>query len=268
MSENTGSAQWVQLGGPDGPEAYVARPDGREPAGAVVVAGEMFGVNPHLRDICHRLAEAGYTAIAPDFYWRRTRRAALGYEDEARPEAFALMKGLRREEVLADLSAAQSYAAQHAGAGRHAGQHAGAGQQEGAGGTAVLGFSLGGHIAVLGATELRFDLVVSYYGGWLLDGGLPLADPEPPVVRSERIAANTGFLLGFFGADDFVMSLDEWHRIGERLRASGAAHELVTYPGVGHGFFNDERPATYDEKTTRDAWRRTLDALELHLRRT
>ncbi|WP_371480564.1 dienelactone hydrolase family protein [Kitasatospora sp. NBC_00315] len=251
MADHTISGQWVPLGGPDGPEAYVAGPEGRESAGAVIVGGEMFGVNAHLRDVCHRLAAAGYTAIAPDFYWRSTRRAGLGYGDEVRPEAFGLMQGLRREEVLADLAAARAYGSDAAPDG----------------GTALLGFSLGGHIAVLGASELRFDLVVSYYGGWLLDGGLPLADPVPPVANSERIAANTGFLLAFFGADDFVMSLDEWHRIGTRLRGAGVACDLVTYEGVGHGFFNDERPATYEEKTAHDAWGRTLDALALHVGR-
>jgi carboxymethylenebutenolidase len=252
----------VPLGGQDGPEAYVARPEGGDSAGAVIVGGEMFGVNAHLRDVCHRLAAAGYTAIAPDFYWRHSRRAGLGYEDEVRPEAFGLMQGLRREEVLADLAAARAYATGAAVTGDGA-----AGGAAGGGGTALLGFSLGGHIAVLGATELPFDLVVSYYGGWLLDGGLPLADPVPPVARSEQIAARTGHLLAFFGADDFVMSLDEWHRIGERLRAADVACDLVTYSGVGHGFFNDERPATYDEKAAQDAWQRTLDALAQHVRR-
>ncbi|WP_354644372.1 dienelactone hydrolase family protein [Kitasatospora camelliae] len=250
MSDRT-TAEWVSPSAGEGPEGWLARPAGSEPLGAVIVAGEMFGVNGHLRGICERLAEAGYAALAPDFYWRTGRRRGLGYDEDARTEGRRLMTGLRREEVLADLAAAREYAAGLAGAG----------------GIGMLGFSLGGHIAVLGATALRFDLVVSYYGGWLLDGGLPLADPLPPIARSAEIAERTGYLLGFFGADDFVMSLDEWHRVGERLAAAGVPHEQVTYEQVGHGFFNDERPDTYDAKASEDAWRRTLDALTTHVAR-
>jgi carboxymethylenebutenolidase len=247
--EDAMTRQWIPLTEGEGPEAYLVLPEGREPAGAVIVGGEMFGVTAHVRDICERLAAAGYAALAPDFYWRNARRAELSYDDAGRTEGRQLMTALRSEEVLSDLAAARETARKHAGSG----------------GTAIVGFSLGGHIAVLGATGLSFDLVVSYYGGWLLDGGIPMAEPVAPAARSEAIAANTGFLLGFFGADDFVMSLDEWHRVGERLRDAGVAHEQVTYNGVGHGFFCDERPETYDKAAAEDAWQRTLDALARHV---
>jgi carboxymethylenebutenolidase len=251
MSENAVTAQWIPLAEGDGPEGYLALPEGRTALGAVLVGGEMFGVPAHVRDICHRLAAQGYAALAPNYYWRHVRRPGFGYEEPEYGQAMALMKGLRADEVLADVAAARTAVQTYAGDG----------------GTAILGFSIGGHIALLGATELPFDLVVNYYGGWLLDGGIPLADPVPPVAKSEAIAAHTGFVLGFFGADDFVMSLAEWHRVGERLTAAHVAHEQVTYSGVGHGFFNDERPDYYDAKSAEDSWRRTLEALTQHVRR-
>ncbi|PBC67385.1 carboxymethylenebutenolidase [Streptomyces sp. TLI_235] len=250
MCDGTASARWISLGEGEGPDGYLALPEGRTARGSVVVAGEFFGVTAHLRGICERLAAEGYAALAPDFYWRHAPRGDFGYDEEGRAAGRRQMTALRREEVLADVASARAAVREFGGGG----------------GTAALGFSLGGHIAVLGATAVPFDLVVSYYGGWLLDGGIPLADPEPPVARSSAIAAHTGFLLGFFGADDFVMSLDEWHRVGEHLHAAGVPHEQVTYPGVGHGFFNDERPDTYDEKAATDAWQRTLAALSRHLR--
>lgn len=246
------TTQWVQLGEGEGegPEGYVAQPVGREPDGAVIVAGEMFGVPGHLRDICGRFAAQGYAAIAPDFYWRHGRRAQFGYEEPEYGQAMALMKGLRRDEVLSDLGAARVTAQRYAAGG----------------GTAILGFSVGGHIAMLGASAMPFDLAVNYYGGWLLDGGIPLAEPLPPVSNSEAIAANTGFVLGFFGANDFVMSLDEWQRIGRRLDEAGVAQEQITYSEAGHGFFNDERPDYYDPSAAEDAWQRTLNALAQHVR--
>lgn len=249
MSENATTAQWIPLAEDGGPEGYLALPDGRTPLGAVLVGGEMFGVPGHVRDICNRLAEQGYAALAPNYYWRHARRAAFGYGEPEYGQAMALMKGLHADEVLADIATARAAVQKYAGDG----------------GTAILGFSIGGHIAMLGASELPFDLVVNYYGGWLLDGGIPLADPVPPVIKSEAIAANAGFVLGFLGADDFVMSLDEWHRVGEHLTAAGVNQEQVTYLGVGHGFFNDERQDYYDAEAAQDAWRRTLEALATYV---
>jgi len=249
--ESMVEGRWVPLGDGEGPEGWLVLPEGRAARGSVVLAGEFFGVTGHLKSVAERLAGEGYAVVAPDLYWRGLRRAGLGYDDEGRAEGRRLMTALRAEEVLADLTAAQRTAREHGGDG----------------GSAVAGFSLGGHVAVLGATGLRFDLVLSWYGGWLLDGGIPLAEPVGPAARAAEVAANTGFLLGFFGADDFVMSLDEWHRVGANLRAAGVAHEQVTYEGVGHGFFNDERPETYEAKAAEDSWRRALDALAQHVSR-
>ncbi len=49
---------------------YRARPkkDGHRPV--VLVVQEIFGVHEHIRDLCRRLAHAGYYAIAPSLYAR------------------------------------------------------------------------------------------------------------------------------------------------------------------------------------------------------
>ena len=41
-----------------------------KPAAAVVAIQEIFGVNAVMREVCDRLAEAGYLAVAPDLFWR------------------------------------------------------------------------------------------------------------------------------------------------------------------------------------------------------
>ncbi|HTH51365.1 MAG TPA: dienelactone hydrolase family protein, partial [Pyrinomonadaceae bacterium] len=47
--------------------AYVAKPDG-DASRAVLVIQEWWGVNDHIKDICARYADEGFTAIAPDLY--------------------------------------------------------------------------------------------------------------------------------------------------------------------------------------------------------
>ncbi len=238
------TTEWVRLG--DGPDAYLAAPRGHIALGAVVAGAEMFGLTGHARGVCDRLARAGYVAVAPDFYWRDTRLVSLGYDEAGRAEGRRLMQGLEREQVLADVAMALDAATTRADGG----------------GTAMVGLSMAGHVAVLAATRMRLDLAVTFYGGWTLNGGIPLADPSPPLVDSAAIAANGTFVLGFVGGEDFLISADEWQAIDEQLTSSGVEHELKSYPGVAHGFCNEERPETFDARASADAWQRTLALLD------
>jgi len=64
------SAETVTLSTGDGDfTAYLAHP-ASEPAAAIVVIQEIFGVNAFVREVCDRLAAQGYLAIAPDLFWR------------------------------------------------------------------------------------------------------------------------------------------------------------------------------------------------------
>lgn len=110
------TVEWIRLTDDEGPEGYLVLPEDRASRGAVV-GGEMFGVPAHLKAICERLAAEGYAALAPDFYWRHDRRAAFGYDEDSRARAFALLKGLRRDEVIADLTAARATAERYAARG-------------------------------------------------------------------------------------------------------------------------------------------------------
>jgi carboxymethylenebutenolidase len=49
------------------------------------------------------------------------------------------------------------------------------------------------------------------------------------------------------------------------LDEASVDHDIVRYPGVGHGFHCDERPS-YDAAAAQDGWRRTLEWLGRHLR--
>ncbi len=51
--------------------AYRARPAAGDKLPVVLVVQEIFGVHEHIKDICRRLAKAGYFAIAPELYARQ-----------------------------------------------------------------------------------------------------------------------------------------------------------------------------------------------------
>lgn len=240
------SARWAQPA--DGPEIYLAAPTDQPPAATVVVGMELFGVTAWVRGICHRLAAAGFAAAAPDFFGRVRPRAELGYHDRGREEGFHLLGSLTPEQVAADTANALTL-----GTGLGAGP-----------GRGFAGFSLGGHLALLAGTLLPLDVITACYPGWAIDGGIALADPEPPLspAGAAALASHGTTVLGLVGEQDHVVPPEQWERIGRRLTTAGVRHELVSYPDTPHGFLCEDRPATYRPHAADDAWSRILKALE------
>src|SRR4051794_35898997 len=123
--------------------AYHAWPAEGQPRGSVIVAHELFGVTAHVRDVSERLAATGLAALAPEFM----RGTELPHNADGRDRGFERLHALTRDQVLADASAAADFLG-----GRE---------------VALLGLSLGGHIAYLAATELPASHLIAAYPGWL-----------------------------------------------------------------------------------------------------
>ena len=237
--------QWVCLA--EGVDVHVAVPEGSHALGGVIVAGEIFGITAHVHDICERLARAGYLVAAPDFYWRQQRGTCLSYDAKGRKAGVRMLRLLRRKEVVADVAVVRAYLTTRLGAFQA---------------MAIVGVSAGGHIALLAATRLRFALAVSIYGGWMVDGGIPLAEPTPPVADCAALAANGCFFLGIAaGGRDRLITTEQWLRLDALLGVAGVEHELIRYAGARHGFLCAERSATFDAEASADMWRRLLGAL-------
>lgn len=219
----------VSVGGGEPMGAYVARPSGAGVFPGVVVAMELFGVDAGVRDACRRLAALGYVALAPDFHHRTAPGTELSRDEAGRERGFALLHLMTRDQVLSDVRAAVDHL--------HAlGSHR----------VAMVGLSLGGHIAYLAATEFDLDVAV-FYGGWLPTTEIPLSRPEPTLSRTPRI---TGRVLYLVGEQDHVVSPAQQRRIAAALDDAGVRHEVVVYPGAGHGFLST------DPDAAADAWRR------------
>jgi len=235
----------LTLESPDGEiRAHRAAPPEGEPAPAVIVLQEAFGVDDHLRSVCRRLAREGYLAIAPELYHREGPGVTLGYGDFAlvRPHLARLDNAGIEADLKATLAALASDPAVD--------------------GTrvAALGFCVGGFAALLAACRTDVAAAVSFYGGGIVR--------ERPGMRLAPLLAETGDircpLLAFFGDADASIPASDVAALGEALRARGKSFEIVSFPGAGHGFFNDARD-TYRASAAADAWQRTLAFLAENL---
>lgn len=203
-------AQWIALPGADGPlEAWLARPPAGDGPGLLLLQ-EIFGVNAHIRAVAQQYALAGFTVLAPDLFHRQARRVDLGYEGADRERALALMKGLSREQALADLQAAVQWLRQGPGGPRPVG---------------AIGYCMGGRLAFLAAACGGVDRAVAYYGGGIA-GQLELAAQIRVPVQFHHAERDASIPPQDVAAVQAAMAASP----------AAASAEFHHYAGAEHGF--------------------------------
>src|SRR4029077_4718493 len=97
-------AEYVKFpSGPDTITAYLAYPERKDPAPAVVVIHEIFGMSDFVRQTTEQLAKDGFVAIAPDLLSRR------GGTPPSTDDARKLIAGLDPDTATKDLVATVEY---------------------------------------------------------------------------------------------------------------------------------------------------------------
>ena len=210
------------------------------PKGGVVVVQEAFGVNDHIVDVAGRFAAAGYLAVVPHVF-HRSGDPVLPYDDLS--QVIPHFTALTAEGILADVDAALAHLA---GAGIAPAQ------------TGVVGFCMGGTVALAVATRRDIGAAVTFYGGGLSAGRFGF---DPMIEEATRLRAPW---LGLFGDLDEGIPVDEVERLRAAAASSGQETEVVRYADAGHGFHCDQRES-YHEPSARDAWSRTIAFFGEHL---
>jgi carboxymethylenebutenolidase len=207
--------------------AYRADPS-TPPKGAIVVIQEIFGVNSHIRNVCDRLASAGYVAVAPAIFDRIEPNFQSGYSPDEVAVARKFVANPDWSAMLRDTQAAIDTV-------------------KDSGPVGIIGFCLGGSVAYAAATKLSgLKAAVGYYGGVVVR----FADDKPTVPTQLH-----------FGEKDTGIPLTDV----ETIKAKRPDVEIFTYPGAQHGFGCDER-ASYDKASSDLAWQRSLAFFAAHLK--
>lgn len=230
---------------PTGPAVmpgYMAKPAAAGgPLPVVLVVQEIFGVHEHIRDLCRRLAKAGYLAVAPELYFRQGDPSKVASIGEL---LSGLVSKVPDSQVQADLDATLAWAGGHGGDVKRA---------------AVTGFCWGGRQTWLyAAHNPALKAGAAWYGR--LQGEAGANTPRQPLDVVAQLHAP---VLGLYGGLDKGIPLESVDKMKAALRAAGKPSEIVVYPEADHGFNADYRP-TYNAAAAADAWRRMLQWFKQH----
>ncbi len=228
--------EWVKVPGADGRvvNAFVVYPEVKEPATAIIVIHEIFGLTDWIRLVADRLAAEGFVAICPDLL------SGMGPEGSG-TDGFASGDDVRRSirelssaQVMSDLDAVQRYARELPSTNDT---------------VAVSGFCWGG-----GQTFSYAVTSDTIAAGFVFYGRAPAVADVPKISVP---------VYGFYGESD--------NRINATIDATKAAadaakvtYEPVIYEGVGHAFLRRGMGTDADEaqKTaTKAAWKRWVSLL-------
>ena len=207
---------------------YLATPASGRGVG-VLVLQEWWGLVGHIKNVCDRFAAEGFAALAPDMYHGKTASEP--------DEAGKLFMALNIAQAEKDLRGAAAFVAQHSSTAK----------------IGAVGFCMGGQLALFAATlDPNVGACVNFYG-------------IHPNVKPDYTKLS-GPVLGLFAEKDQFVNPSVARQVDADIKARGKQSEIHIYPGVDHGFFNDDRADVFDKKAADDAWRRTLAHFRAHLK--
>lgn len=228
--------EWVTVKNADRQvKCFVAFPEVKEKATAVIIIHEIFGLTDWVRGVADQLAEAGYIAIAPDLLSGMAPggggTSELGSGDAVRKA----ISSLPQAQITADLNAVKDYVSKLPAAN---------------GKVAVGGFCWGGSETFRYATNAK-----DIKAGFVFYGTGPM--------NADDLARIQCPVYGFYGGNDArVTSTVE--KSAQLMKGAGKKYEPITYDQAGHGFMRaGEAPDASEpnKKARAEAWKRWKDTL-------
>ena len=205
---------------------YLSLPDGNDGPG-VLVLHAWWGLTDHVREVCDRLADEGFVALAPDLFDGRLATTIADAEQGlAEMDADALAH--RTRSGLHTLRTLEHTTSDRVG---------------------VVGFSMGGSMALWLAARVPEGVAATavYYG----DQEIDMADA-------------TSAFLGHFAEEDAYVDDDTLALLEAELHLDELDVTFHRYPGTRHWFAEPDRPE-HDPAAADLAWQRTLEFLRGNL---
>jgi carboxymethylenebutenolidase len=221
----TSHGEWVKIKrGRETIRAYVAYPERKTKAPAVIVIHEIYGLTEWEPTVADRLAKEGFVAVLPDLLSSKHGQTPAD-ADQGRK----LIGELEPDRITADLNAVYDYV-----------NSLPAVEKDRIG---TIGFCWGGGESFRYATNNpRLKAVVVAYG------------PAPDTASIHRIQAP---VLGVYGENDERINAN-LPEVAAKMQSAGKTFTYEMYPGTGHGFLKPGRQG-YDTSQREKAWQRILE---------
>jgi len=211
------------------------------PYPVVLVVQEIFGVHEHIKDVCRRLAKAGYFAVAAELYARQGDVSKISDAKDIMP----IVAEVPDSQVMSDLDATVAWAKS---AGNADVAHLG-----------ITGFCWGGRIVWLyAAHNAKLHAAVAWYG--TLNRNATALQPQAPLNVASEIKAP---VLGLYAGLDKGIPESDIEKMRDALKHARPKSEIIVYPDAQHGFNADYRPS-YNATDAQDGWRRMLAWFNAH----
>jgi carboxymethylenebutenolidase len=218
--------------------AFAALPDEGAMRAGIVILPDVRGLYRFYEELALRFAERGYPAIAFDYFGRTAGVEKRDDDFEYMPH----VQAATAEGIRADVAAAVEWLRMRAGVER----------------IVTVGFCMGGRQSWLAAADGHgLAGAVGFYGR----PGLGQDGTPGPTQRAVEMECP---ILALQAGDDQNILAEHNAEFDQALESAGVEHELVTYEGAPHSFF-DRRQEDFAAASD-DAWARVLAFIDQHSR--
>ena len=216
----------------DGAYAYVAQPDDNAKHPGVVLIQEWWGIEPHIRDLAHKLAAEGFVVAVPDLFHGKV----VTEPDEAQ-KMVMMIAGNIDKAVREIIGALETVKAMPNVEPKKLG---------------LIGFCVGGLLTLLVASRYPdLGVVVAFYPGGY--------DPKP-----EDVAKINAPVLAFYGRRDPSIPMEQVDKIEKMFKAAGKDYTAKVYD-ASHAFLNPDH-GMGNEQAAAEAWPLAVNFLKEKLR--
>lgn len=226
-------------GGETMPALLASGEDAGANAPGVLIAGDVFGRTPFYEHLAALLAEAGFQALLPDYFFRQGP-----LEEPGKEAAFGRRAKLDETQSVADFGVAADWLLERSGGDL----------------LGTVGFCMGGTF-VLDLASTRKDLVtVAYYGFPVPQA--TLASPPPRPI--DLVDSLSGPVLAFWGDQDETVGIEHVEEYVKLAAAANSSFDYEVVSGLGHGFLGSADLQDESDKAAA-TWSRAVGHLRRHL---
>ena len=210
----------------------MAQPDDNAKHPGVVLIQEWWGIEPHIRDLAHKLAAEGFVVAVPDLFHGKV----VTEPDEAQKMVMMIAGNIDKaaREIIGALETVKAMPNVEPKK------------------LGLMGFCVGGMLTLVVASRYPdLGAVVAFYPGGY--------DPKP-----EDVAKVNAPVLAFYGRRDQSIPMEQVDKIEKMFKAAGKDYTAKVYD-AGHAFINPAH-GMGDERAAAEAWPLAVNFLKEKLR--